>query len=75
MSALDSEYEAFGDVCGGRCETKPISEAFTYGESVYFDDLWDQCEAGDLLRCEDLTWGAWGTEYADFGWDQILAAP
>ena len=75
VSALDSEYEAFGDVCGGRCDTEPVSGAFTYGDSAFFDDLWDQCEVGNLLRCEDLTWGAYGTEYAGFGWEQISAAP
>lgn len=67
---LGSEYESFGDTCGG---TRPSSsggcefdsqfgtdDGFdvdlpqSYGDDADLDALWDDCEAGDLSACDSL---------------------
>lgn len=77
-----SSYEDFGDSCGNRNEPagycvdiygSETSPAISSGEDGYgtdpaLDALWDECEAGDFLACDDLFFAAeYGTEYSDFG--------
>ena len=64
-----SEYEAFGNDCGGRgglCETS----SGNYGDDPYLDSLYDQCANGDDEACDDLFWTSpyafAGSEYVDF---------
>ena len=43
-------------------------EPFDYGDDEALDRLWNQCESGDLLACDDLFFeSAEGTEYEWFG--------
>jgi hypothetical protein len=40
----------------------------SYGDDAALDQLWDQCEAGDMLACDDLYRGSiFGSEYEEFG--------
>ena len=89
-SPLGSEYEEFGDTCGGRtnggtlCTTEFFEgsegsegsqgsggtdpEANTYGDDPALDALWEECEAGDGVACDDLYLAApIGSEYQEFG--------
>lgn len=79
-SPSGSEYEDFGDTCGGRteggalCESAASGEpgvsggAETYGDDPALDALWDACAAGDLAACDELYFSAGiGTEYEEFG--------
>lgn len=83
-SPLGSEYETFGDTCGGRqnantgvwcAEDAPSSNSSgpgTYGSDPYFDNLWDQCDAGDLDACSTLFWESpVDSEYEEFGLDNM----
>ena len=66
-SDVASEYEAFGDVCGGRCEDAPFSVATGYGDQPYLDRLWDFCADGDDRSCGLLFWFSEdGGEYGSF---------
>jgi hypothetical protein len=39
-----------------------------YGDNAHFDELWDECEAGDGGSCDELFWQSpSGSEYEDFG--------
>lgn len=50
-------------------ETGTESEA-RYGDDPFLDGLWDQCEAGDMVACDDLYYESpFGSEYEDFGWE------
>ena len=64
-----SEYEAFGNDCGGRgglCETSRSN----YGDDPYLDKLWQQCADGDNQACNDLyLQSPVGSEYEAFGSD------
>lgn len=43
------------------------SDAFTYGDDPALDVLWDQCEAGDMVACDDLWWvSPPASEYEEF---------
>ncbi|MDO5495014.1 MAG: hypothetical protein Q4G64_04815 [bacterium] len=71
-SPVSSEYEDFGSTCGatespmyGRCM---VGDVDGYGTNAEFDDLWDQCEAGDMEACDDLYYATpVGSEYEEFG--------
>ncbi len=54
QAPLDSEYEAFGDTCGGAtdggtwCETQvDVTDPYLYG-------LYDECADGDMAACDTL---------------------
>ena len=72
---IGSEYEQFGDTCGGTsdgtawCATDAEpSDAATYGDDPALDALWDACAAGDGQACDDLYNEApIGSEYEEFG--------
>lgn len=69
-SPVDSEYEEFGNTCGGRfaLDEVPLSCADeigggdigaptgggSYGDDPELDALWDDCEDGDPTACDDL---------------------
>ena len=69
-SAVGSRYEAYGDSCGDRQPTgtgnwcadgivgsDPPAAAGgvdDYGDDAALDRLWDTCEAGDMVACDDL---------------------
>lgn len=37
----------------------PVTDgANTYGDDPILDALWDECEAGDMVACDDLWWGS-----------------
>lgn len=73
-SPSGSEYEDFGDTCGGRtdggslCSSSGAGAAETYGDDPALDALWDACGAGDLAACDELYFSSGiGTEYEEFG--------
>lgn len=64
-SPTGSIYEEFGDTCGNRndpsgyCEdlygdSPRVAEYGEYGSDAYLDRLWDACDAGDFIACDDL---------------------
>lgn len=64
-SDAGSEYEEFGDTCGGRTEggtscTEELpggldpGDADGYGSDPALDGLWDACESGDDEACSEL---------------------
>ena len=73
-SPIGSEYEDFGNTCGGlfgddeipaSCEVElgggtggSSDEAFTYGDDAELDALWDACEDGNGAACDELFWGS-----------------
>jgi hypothetical protein len=79
-----SEYESFGDTCGG---TRPSSsggcefdsqfgtdDGFdvdlpeSYGDDAELDALYDGCDAGDLVACDDLYYASpIDSDYEFFG--------
>lgn len=79
-SGSGTDYQQFGDTCGGQtaggdlCDTGTggaggtVDGAQSYGDDPDLDALWDACEAGDAGACDDLYWSApSGSEYEDFG--------
>lgn len=81
-SPLDSQYEAFGDTCGGRNEPGDWCavindtdgppaldrEGHRYGDDPELDALWDGCAEGYLEACDDLyRYSPIGSEYEAFG--------
>ena len=66
QSPLDSDYQFFGDTCGGRQEwdtglwcTDVFGDATTpspggFGTDDFLDSLYVACDAGDLAACDDL---------------------
>ena len=75
-----SEYEEFGDTCGGQaaggdfCAEDAVepdtgsTDAQGYGSDPALDALWDACAGGSGTACDDLYWGSpGGSEYEDFG--------
>jgi hypothetical protein len=80
-SPVGSRYEAFGDSCGernepgGYCEdlyaddpSQVAPRAGHYGSDAYFDELWDECEAGVWVSCDDLfEQSEVGSNYEYFG--------
>ncbi|WP_024287898.1 hypothetical protein [Cellulomonas sp. KRMCY2] len=69
-----SEYESFGDTCGGTtdgiasCVPTTVTGANTYGDDPALDALWDACAAGDGQACDDLySQAPVGSEYESFG--------
>jgi hypothetical protein len=69
-----SELEEFGRTCGGvtdgarLCATELGFEAVAYGDDPELDALWDACEAGDGVACDDLfRRSPVGSEYETFG--------
>lgn len=80
-SPAGSEYESFGETCGGTtdgaflCDSATESGASTtsgaaaYGDDPELDALWDACEAGDGAACSELFWSSDAdTAYEDFGY-------
>ena len=79
-SPLGSEYEEFGDTCGGTqaggsfCDAAATEESpapltgGTYGDDPALDALWDGCEAGDMAACDTLFMDSpIDSEYESFG--------
>lgn len=76
-SPFGSEYERFGQSCGGRegddyfgvCgDGGAFALPQGYGDDPELDALWDACEAGDLTACDDLFWSSMvDSEYEEFG--------
>tara|TARA_B100002019_G_scaffold286831_1_gene297894 strand:- start:108 stop:2510 length:2403 start_codon:yes stop_codon:yes gene_type:complete len=68
-SADGSEYEIFGESCGGRnCDLGNLDDPDEYGGSAYLDDLYDVCATADEYACHELYLTApWGSEYKVFG--------
>jgi len=77
-SPFGSEYEEFGDTCGGTqsggdyCdlvgEDLPTTGGTTYGSDAALDALWDSCEAGDMAACDNLFMESpIDSEYETFG--------
>jgi hypothetical protein len=72
-SPSGSEYETFGDTCGGRTDggslcSSSSAAAETYGDDPALDALWDACGSGDLAACDELYFSSGiGTEYEEFG--------
>lgn len=49
-------------------ESDPFTSGETYGDDPALDALWDQCEVGDDVACDDLYWGSpIGSGYEEFG--------
>ncbi|MEM9609283.1 MAG: hypothetical protein AAGA99_17800 [Actinomycetota bacterium] len=74
VSAIGSEYEAFGSSCGGTTEptfgncASGDSDANDYGDDPGLDALWDACEGGDGVACDDLYFTSpIGSVYEEFG--------
>lgn len=76
-SPLGSEYEQFGDTCGGTqaggaycdvtAEEPAVTGSGTYGSDPALDALWDACEGGDMVACDDLyKSSALGSDYETF---------
>jgi hypothetical protein len=43
-------------------------EAQSYGDDAQLDALWDRCEGGDMVACDDLyQQSPYGSEYEEFG--------
>ena len=67
-SPLGSEYESFAQENGGGSGGLFGSGASSYGDDPELDVLWDACEAGDDVACDDLYWESpLGSEYESFG--------
>lgn len=69
-----SDYERFGDTCGGTtgggvwCSDPATPEAGGYGSDAVLDALWDDCAAGDPVACDTLyVESPVGSEYESFG--------
>jgi hypothetical protein len=70
-----SGYERYGATCGGYLDQPSggdcaalFDDAFDYGDSDYFDELWDDCAGGDGIACDDLFLEApVGSRYEEFG--------
>ncbi|MCZ7531744.1 MAG: hypothetical protein M5U31_16275 [Acidimicrobiia bacterium] len=44
------------------------SDADTFGDDPYFDDLWTDCDDGDMVACDDLYYASpVDSDYEDFG--------
>ena len=70
-SPLGSEYESFavanGGSGGGLFDSGSGSGVEAYGDDPELDALWDACEAGDDVACDDLFWQSpTGSEYESF---------
>jgi hypothetical protein len=73
-SPAGSEYEQFGDTCGGTTaggtwcvENDPGTAGSVCGDPA-LDDLYDACAAGDMQACDDLyRQSPVGSEYESFG--------
>lgn len=75
-----TEYERFGETCGGRTDgtslctvelggalPDPSDGAGTYGDDAALDALWDACGGGDGAACDELySVSGIGTEYERF---------
>ena len=78
-SPAGSSYESFGDTCGyrndpsGYCEdlyggVSGAADFGRYGSDSYLDRLWDECDLGDFVSCDDLYLESpAGTAYEQFG--------
>lgn len=79
-AAVGSEYESYGDTCGGRTDgtaycveemgggTTTTTEPFTYGDDAALDALWDACTGEDWQACDDLyLQSAVGSDYELYG--------
>ena len=69
QSPFGSEYETFaldnGGSGGGFFDSG--SDADSYGDDPELDALWDACEGGDAVACDDLFWQSpVGSEYESF---------
>ena len=68
-----SDYQEFGDTCGGRAEAGSYCEGELvggegYGSNAELDALWDQCDGGDDVVCQRLyVESPYGSEYEYFG--------
>jgi len=83
QSPLGSEYESFGDTCGGQVLDSPVFSCVdelsdtdggepvaggSYGDDAGLDALWDDCAAGDGWACDDLFFDSpFDSEYELFG--------
>lgn len=74
-SPFGSDYETFGDTCGGRqdassgawCDEQATSSG-SYGSDPALDALWDACAGGDMAACDNLYISSpLGSEYEEFG--------
>lgn len=79
-SPLGSDYEEFGDTCGGRTTGLQFCvdelgggvepENMTRGSSITLDLLWDSCAGGSAEACDVLYWESpIGSEYESFAQD------
>jgi hypothetical protein len=78
-SPSGSSYEMFGDTCGNRNDPSGYCEELysgasgstqygDYGSDPYLDRLWDECDDGDFISCDDLyDESPIGSEYEYFG--------
>lgn len=77
-SPFGSEYEEFGDTCGGTqsggeycdlgLEEPTTTGGTTYGSDPVLDALWDSCAAGDMAACDNLFMESpIDSEYETFG--------
>jgi hypothetical protein len=72
VSPVGSEYEEFGDTCGGSsagggCVPEDVGP-YAYGDDPALDALWDDCAAGDDAACDELyRVSPVGSEYEEFG--------
>lgn len=78
-SPIDSGYEQFAVTCGDRNEeetpgscddgaTTPSAGLDTYGDDPELDALWDDCEAGEMVACDQLfLTSPLDTDYEEFG--------
>lgn len=78
VSDTGSEYERFGATCGDRAEApgscfilggiSDPAEDGAFGSDLVLDLLWTECEAGNMIACDDLYLGSpVGSEYEEFG--------
>ncbi|WP_225754764.1 hypothetical protein [Actinotalea sp. Marseille-Q4924] len=75
-----TEYERFGETCGGRTDGTSLcsvelggslpgssDDAGTYGDDPGLDALWDACGGGEAAACDELySVSGIGTEYERF---------
>jgi hypothetical protein len=75
-SSAGTDYAFFGETCGervvggGGCVERgiPTEGPSSYGDDPGLDELWDECNDGDLAACDALSGQAEpDTEYARFG--------
>lgn len=53
-------------------EPEARAEPGTYGSDAALDALYDECEAGDTLACDDLYWDSpFGSEYEAFAEERM----